>query len=174
MSSDDFRTVLPTLMRELVEGAPDERTPTYMLNRGDVGLLAVLDRLSAASASAQPTGGASIAAHVDHLRYGLSLLNTWAAGVAAPSQDADWTASWKRNTVSESEWRTLRDELRREATSWMRAMDAPRQVSETEAAWIASSVAHVAYHFGAIRQIDCATRGPRAEDEAAIAARSRE
>ena len=62
MSSDDFRTVLPTLMRELVEGAPDERTPTYMLNRGDVGLLAVLDRLSAASASAQPTGGASIAA----------------------------------------------------------------------------------------------------------------
>jgi hypothetical protein len=31
---------------------------------------------------------------------------------------------------------------------------------------MAGSVAHVAYHLGAIRQIDRATRGPTAEDEA--------
>jgi hypothetical protein len=31
---------------------------------------------------------------------------------------------------------------------------------------MAGSVAHVAYHLGAIRQIDRAARGPTAEDEA--------
>jgi len=32
--------------------------------------------------------------------------------------------------------------------------------------WMAGSVVHLAYHLGAIRQIDRATRGPTAEDEA--------
>jgi hypothetical protein len=31
--------------------------------------------------------------------------------------------------------------------------------------WVTGSVAHLAYHLGAIRQIDRATRGPTAEDE---------
>jgi len=46
---------------------------TYGLNRGDGGLLAS-PRLNAAAASASHDGP-SIAAHVDHRRYGLSLLN---------------------------------------------------------------------------------------------------
>jgi hypothetical protein len=163
MKSPDFGTVLPMLMRELVDGSPDPSARTYMLNRGDPGLLASLDRLSAAAASATH-GGASIAAHVDHLRYGLSLLNAWAAG--APVKDTDWTASWRRNVVSEDEWRTLRGELRREAGGWMEALRTPREVSTMEAGWMAGSVAHLAYHFGSIRQLDRATRGPTAEDEA--------
>ena len=79
---------------------------------------------------------------------------------------ADWTASWKKSTVSDAEWRTLRDELRREASAWTEALRTPRELDDTEAAWVAGSVAHLAYHFGAIRQIDRATRGPTAEDEA--------
>jgi hypothetical protein len=86
-------------MSELVNGA-DPSARTYMLNRGDAGLLASLDRLSAAAASASRGGGASIAAHVEHLRYGLSILNRWAAGAPAPWQDADWTASWQTTVVS--------------------------------------------------------------------------
>src|SRR5919206_307925 len=115
MSTPDLTTILPTLMEELVHGSPDPAARTYMLNRGDAGLLASLDRLSAAAASVTHGGGPSIAAHVDHLRYGLSLLNRWAAGAPPPWQDADWTASWRKNVVSEAEWRTLRDALRREA-----------------------------------------------------------
>jgi hypothetical protein len=41
-----------------------------------------------------------------------------------------------------------------------------REVSENEAGWIAVSVIHLAYHLGAIRQIDRSLRGPTAEDEA--------
>jgi hypothetical protein len=166
MSTHYLTTVLPTLMGELVHGSSDPRARTYVLNRGDAGLLASLDRLSAAAASAAQGGGASIAAHADHLRYALSLLNRWAAGVPAPWQDIDWTASWRRSVVSDAEWRALRDELRHEASAWAEALRTPREVSDVEAGWMAGSVAHVAYHLGAIRQIDRATRGPTAEDEA--------
>jgi hypothetical protein len=153
-------------VREIVHGAPDPRDRTYLLNRGDPGLLASLERLSAAAASATPGGAPSIAAHVDHLRYGLWLLNGWAAGTPAPAREIDWTASWRRNAVSDAEWRALRDALRAEAVAWEAALRTPREVGEIEAGWMAGSVAHLAYHFGAIRQLDRAARGPTAEDEA--------
>ena len=166
MSTQQLTTVLSTVLNELVHGSPDPSAGTYVLNRGDLGLLASLERLPAAAASATHEGGASIAAHVDHLRYGLSLLNRWAAGVPAPWQGQDWTASWKKIVVSETEWRTLRDELRREASAWTEALRTPRPATDHELGWIAGSVAHLAYHMGAIRQIDRAARGPTAEDEA--------
>jgi hypothetical protein len=166
MNTAPFARLLPTIFRELVHGSPDPSARTYVLNQGDQGLLASLDRLSATAASVTPGGGPSIAAHVDHLRYGLSLLNRWADGVPPPWPDMDWTVSWRRTVVSDADWRTLRDELRREATRWAEALGAPREVSDVEAGWLIGSVAHLAYHLGAIRQIDRATRGPTAEDEA--------
>ena len=165
MSAEMFARVLPALFRELVQGSTDPKARTYVLNQGDRGLLASLDGLSAAAASATHGGASSIAAHVDHLRYGFSLLNRWGDGVSPPWPDMDWAASWRRNVVTEPEWRTLREELRRETTRWAQVLSAPREVSEVEAGWIAGSVVHLAYHLGAIRQIDRATRGPSAEDE---------
>jgi hypothetical protein len=166
MSTASFAQLLPTIFRELVHGSPDPSARTYVLNQGDHGLLASLDRLSAAAASATHGGAPSIAAHVDHLRYGLSLLNRWANGVSPPWPDMDWTVSWRQTVVSNAGWRTLRDELRGEATRWAEALGTPRDVSDVEAGWMVGSVAHLAYHLGAIRQIDRATRGPTAEDEA--------
>lgn len=166
MSRETFAAILPAIFRELADGSPNPSARTYVLNQGDQGLFASLDRLSAAAASARPGDGPSIAAHVDHLRYGLSLLNRWADGVSPPWPAMDWTASWKRTMVSDAEWRTLRGELRREASRWAEALGGPREVSEVEAGWMAGSVAHLAYHLGAIRQIDRAARGPTAEDEA--------
>jgi hypothetical protein len=153
---------LSTLLRELVDGSGSGAC--WILNPEDPGLLRSLERLSAAAASAaSPAGGPSIAAHVDHLRYGLELLNRWSRG-ENPFGDADYGASWRRSTVSDREWADLRDRLRTEARAWQAAIAQSRDLSDVELTGILSSIAHLAYHLGAIRQVDRATRGPSARD----------
>ena len=150
MNTRDIARSLTTLFAELVDGAP--QTGAYMLNRGDSGLLQSLDKLDAAAASRITGSGSSIAAHVDHLRYGLSLLNRWAGG-ENPWAQADWTASWRKTSVSDSEWKELRAGIRDEARRWLDVMSRPREVDALELNGIVGSIAHLAYHLGAIRQI---------------------
>ena len=158
MDSTELAAALSTLFTELVEGAPE--TGAYVLNRGDGGLLASLDRLSAEAASAATQGGATVAAHVDHLRYGLSLMNRWSAG-ENPFHDADWGQAWDTTTVSEAGWAQLRNALRDEAQRWLSALGEPREASGPELNGMIGSVVHLAYHLGAIRQIHRSLRGPR-------------
>lgn len=162
MISDDLNRSLPSLLRELVYGAPTGGA--FVLNPGDFGLLAALDGLSAAEASVSRSPGATIAAHVDHLRYGLSLMNRWAAEEENPFAGADWTAAWKRTTVSDAEWAELRDGLRGEVERWQAALQEPREVAGIELDGVVGSVIHLAYHLGAIRQIAPGARGPKASD----------
>jgi hypothetical protein len=161
MNTRDLTGALTTLFSELLDGAP--KSGAYMLNRGDQGLLRSLDYLTADAASTARTEGASVAAHVEHLRYGLSLLNRRARG-EDPRADADWSASWKTIAVSDAAWRELRNALRAEAHRWLDEMRKPRDVDEAELNGMIGSIAHVAYHFGAIRQIDRRARGPGATD----------
>ncbi len=160
-----MRNVLRILLSELVRGSPSTDVGTYMLNRGDEGLLGSLEKVSASAASATSDGRASIAAHVDHLRYGLSLLNRWAAGEDRPWKGADWTASWRRTRVSDDEWRTLRDDLRRHTDAWLEALRRFDDLDDTELSFVVGSIAHLAYHLGAIRQLDRGLRGPTAEED---------
>jgi hypothetical protein len=161
MNTGDLGNTLPTLFGELVDGAP--QSEAYMLNRGDSGLLQSLDKLSATAASALTATGSSIAAHVDHLRYALSLMNRWAAG-ENPFDKADWTTSWRKTRVSAVQWKQLRDELANEAHRWLSVLQQPRDVGQTDLNGVVASVAHLAYHVGAIRQIDLSARGPSAHD----------
>jgi hypothetical protein len=157
MRTDDFTPTLETLFRELTLGTP--ASGGYILNPGDDGLLASLDRLPAVAASARTSTGSSIAAHADHVRYGLSLMNRWSAG-EKPFEDADWSASWRRTAVDEDQWRQVRAGLRSEVERWLRALAEPREVQTIELNGMVGSIAHLAYHLGAIRQIDPTLRGP--------------
>ncbi len=145
---------LTTLFSELADG-PSEQAP-HMLNRGDVGLLRSLDKLTAEQASAAAAGESSIASHVDHLRYGLSLLNRWAAGDSF-FDTADWAGSWRQPSVSDEEWIEARRELRAEVTGWTKVLETPREVERVELDDMVG-IAHFAYPIGAIRQMDGATR----------------
>ena len=165
MNSAEFGRVLQTLFTELTAGSTDPNAGTYMLNRGDKGLFASLDNLSAEQASASHDGGGSIAAHTDHLRYGFELLNRWARGEPNPWKSADWTESWRKNKVTAAQWKSLRDELRRESNEWLKALGVSRDLKHEEACWIVGSIPHLAYHVGAIRQIAKGARGPTAEQE---------
>jgi hypothetical protein len=147
-----FRRALSKLLNEIFDGPPGNEA--YLLNPGDPGLLRQLDTVSADAASTRPMPGkTTIAAHVDHVCYSFSLLNRWAAGEANPWAGADGEASWRRTTVSDDQWRTLRDDLRREAETWRKHMAARTDWDDLSAAGALSSAAHTAYHLGAIRQL---------------------
>jgi hypothetical protein len=157
MNTADIAKALGTLLAELVDGA--SKDSGYMLNPGDAGLLGSLEKLSATDASARTPNGSSIAAHVDHVRSSLSLMNRWSQG-EDPFASADWSESWRKVEVSEPEWRQRIADLRAEATRWLGVVREPREVDEVELNAIIGSIAHLAYHMGAIRQISQSARGP--------------
>jgi hypothetical protein len=88
-------------------------------------------------------------------------MNRWAAEGGDPFADAKWDEPWKISAVDETSWREIRDGLRDEAHRWLNALSSPREVSEVEFMGMIASIAHLAYHLGAIRQISKDARGPR-------------
>jgi hypothetical protein len=160
MHTGDVAPILGTLFAELVEGPP-QRGGAFMLNSGDAGLLRSLDRLSAPEASQSTNGGATIAAHAQHVRYGLSLMNQWASEGGNPFANARWDEAWKTSTVDEVQWQDVKTGLRAESERWLSALKSPRDVRDIELAGMIGSVAHLAYHLGAVRQISKETRGPK-------------
>jgi hypothetical protein len=159
MNTSGVNPALTRLFSELVDGA-SSRTGGFVLNTGDAGLLRSLDKLSAGDASRSVNDGATIAAHVQHVRYGLSLMNRWAAAGGNPFADATWDEAWKTSRVDEYAWQKIRDGLRDEAHRWLEALNPAREVTDIELTGMIASIAHLAYHLGAIRQIDKQTRGP--------------
>ena len=159
MRTTDISPVLGYLFSELVSGTGD--SGAFMLNSGDVGLLRSLDKLAAADASHAVNGGATIAAHARHLQYGLSLMNRWASEGGNPFADAMWDEAWTTTAVSDDEWIEIRSGLRDETRRWLHALGSPRDVTREELNGMLGSIAHLAYHLGAIRQIAAAARGPK-------------
>jgi hypothetical protein len=162
MHTTDTSRAVSRLFAELVDGTSTSGEAfIVLLNSGDVGLLRSLERLSAADASQSTNDGATIAAHAQHVRFGLSLMNRWAREGGNPFADAKWDEAWKISTVNDREWRDIRTGLEDEAHRWLEVLRSPREVSAIELAGMIGSIAHLAYHLGAIRQISKAVRGPK-------------
>jgi hypothetical protein len=160
MNTSGINTQLARLFGELVTGAT-ETGGAFILNSGDIGLLRSIDKLSAAEASSSVNGGATIAAHVQHVRYGLSLMNRWAREGGNPFADAKWDEAWKISSVNDGQWEEIRNGLREETGRWLQVLESPREVADVELTGMIASIAHLAYHLGAIRQIQKSARGPR-------------
>lgn len=160
MNTAEISPALARLFSELVNGATNPKG-AFILNAGDVGLLQSLDKLSADDASRAVLDGATIAAHAEHVRYGLSLMNRWAREGGNPFADATWDAAWKISNVDAARWDEIRRGLRSEAQRWSDMLGAPREANSLELTGMISSIAHLAYHLGAIRQISRDARGPR-------------
>jgi hypothetical protein len=160
MRTNEMSPVLAGLFSELVDGAASE-AGAFILNAGDAGLLKSLSRLSAAEASRSINDGATVAAHSQHLRYGLSLMNQWAREGGNPFANAKWDEAWKTTAVDASAWDRIRSGLHDEAHQWLEALQSPRDVVAVELSGMIGSIAHLAYHLGAIRQINPDARGPK-------------
>ena len=147
-----FQSALSKMLTEIFDGPPGSEA--YLLNPGDVGLLRQLDSIDAKAASSRPMPGkTTIASHVDHLHFGLTLMNRWAAGEENPFANADWNASWQRTKVTDDQWKNLRAALRDQVKKWQKAVATRTTWDPISASGALSSAAHTAYHLGAIRQI---------------------
>jgi hypothetical protein len=160
MHTNQLSPSLERLFSELIDG-PSGHAGAFILNSGDVGLLKSLDRLTADDASRSVNDGATIAAHAQHVRYGLSLMNRWATDGGNPFADAKWDEAWRTSKVDAAAREEIRHELRNETHRWLEALSTPREASEVELSGMIASVAHLAYHLGAIRQINKDARGPK-------------
>jgi len=152
-----FHRAASKLLTEIFDGPPGSEA--YILNPGDSGFLGQLEKISAATASKQAIPGKpTIAAHVDHVHFGMSLLTRWISGEENPWADADWNGSWKRLTVTDEQWSALRDDLRKQFETWRNAVVARTEWEDITAAGALSTIAHTAYHLGAIRQLLAAAK----------------
>src|SRR5262245_28149773 len=124
MRPAEISPVLALLFSELVNGPPADGG-AFILNSGDAGLLRSLEKLSADDASRSVNDGATIAAHAQHVRYGLSLMNQWAVEGGNPFANAKWDEAWKTSAVDAARWDEIRRGLRDETQRWLRALSSP-------------------------------------------------
>ena len=159
MRTDELTKTMTRVFSELIDGP--HAKGGVVLNTGDIGLLRSLDKISAADASRSTNDGATIAAHTQHVRYGLELMNEWVTNGGNPFANAKWDAAWKIARVDDGQWQEIRNGLRAETGRWRDVLSTPREASTIELMGMVGSIAHLAYHLGAIRQINKDARGPK-------------
>jgi hypothetical protein len=128
-------------------------------------VLGLIETLTPEQAFATPPGrrpGArSIAAHAEHLRFALDLTLQRLRGNDPP---ADWAGSFNVPPASAEAWSTLKRELRRAYDAILghlqRSRDTPvGEMPPIHVVGLAATIAHNAYHLGAIQQMAKAVRG---------------
>lgn len=117
-------------------------------------LLPTLSTLSAEQASqATVDGGSTIAAHAEHIRYYVDVLEAFVQG--RNFGPVDWGEVWRTvHVVNDHEWKRILDRL---VESYRRV----KTMLETKETWdeerevggAIGIVVHTAYHLGAIRQM---------------------
>ena len=78
-----------------------------------------------------------------------------------PFANARWDEAWKISRVDAGQWAEIRKGLGEETRGWLEVLKTPREVAAIEFTGMVASIAHLAYHLGAIRQINKDARGPR-------------
>jgi hypothetical protein len=150
MTEITMDVVIQQLLAVLHEGfeGPPGPWSYFTDNRPEAGLFGTLATLSAADAS-RPVGGSSIAAHVNHVVFGLEASAAWIRGDRTPR---DWAESWRVSTVDGAAWAALIEELRVGYADLRQAIEANAAGTLEAMGGAIGALAHVAYHLAAIRQ----------------------
>jgi hypothetical protein len=150
-----FVTAFLEVFAETFEGGKPGAGTAYLDNTaadgsGNAGFFALLEGLSAEAASKPTALGKSIAAHMTHSIVHIEMVLKFAAG-DRPS--VDWQASFLPETVSSGEWVAQRQRLQQAYRAMVQlAHNTPTWNAESAGGMMAS-LAHAAYHLGAVRQI---------------------
>ncbi|MBB2482447.1 hypothetical protein H5P36_19945 [Bacillus sp. APMAM] len=92
----------------------------------------------------------TLAAHTDHVRYHMWGTNEILKNGKQPKMD--WGKSWEIHSVDEQQWNRIQEGLRNEYLTLLESIDVI-EWNEPLANELLSSLAHSAYHLGAIRQM---------------------
>ncbi|HET7629694.1 MAG TPA: DinB family protein [Bacillales bacterium] len=144
---NDLTQAAAELLKETFQGATEQGS-WYVTTEKNAGIFGTLEQLSAEQASISH-GGATIAAHADHIRYYLEVARTYIRG---KEHERDWGKSWKIDHVDESEWSKIQQALREEYEAMQADLQAGFWQDEYKTNVLAA-LAHSAYHLGALRQM---------------------
>ena len=145
---DELFAQMEELMRETFEGGKPGEGTQYLDH--DSGIRTTLKGMTAEQASRRVGDHPSIAGHVRHMSYHMRAACAWIAG---DHGKLDWKGSFLPHAVTVDEWNALIRQLEEERTAFLRFMKAlPPEKLVAEGAGM-GSIAHLAYHLGAIRQL---------------------
>jgi hypothetical protein len=147
-----------SVLREAVEG-PSGPSTYFIDKRPDAGLLGALGAIDAEQAS-QIWGDTTIAAHAHHVAFAMA---DSAAIIEGSRTPPDWKESWRVKTVDAAAWKELVARVGREYERLRRAIESRAASSAEVFGEAVGSIAHVAYHLGAIRQKIVSLRASDAE-----------
>jgi len=148
INQEDFINNLLALLKETFEGSSPQ--VSAYLDRG-VGVLNTIEKLSATDASRSiEENGATIAAHTEHARFYLVALLEFMNG---RTEKVNWDESWLVKTVDETEWKLLKENVRRDYEIVVETFQKVEDWDDEKVGDAMAIVVHTAYHLGAIRQI---------------------
>lgn len=148
MDDQTFRSAFLTLFTEAFEGKPSGAPGTWFVEKSE-SLLDALETLSAEEASKRPNENvSSVAAHLDHARYYVSVSNAFARG---EKPELNWEESWRLQQVTDEEWKQLANDLKNEYDELKGHVSSANLESNEIVAGIMANLAHAAFHLGAVR-----------------------
>jgi hypothetical protein len=153
-STDRFQKEIPTFLEETFE-----KVHGIYLDKG-TSFLETLANVTPEEASRRAApGSGSVAAHVKHVSYYLSVMQRSLRGETLGK--LPWRDIWDQDQpVSAEEWRACVDELRSELASLRKLLEEPATWEREDAAGETMAVlVHSAYHLGAVRQALTVIRG---------------
>lgn len=141
---------LKVMLKETCEG-PSAEGSYFTTTDPQAGLFGTLCSLTSEQVS-QPvvTSDVPLAAHVNHVRYYLKVSNS---DFSDSPMDYDDKESWKVRSVDEQAWEKLKADLKQEYETFINRIEAETEWTEDKATYATATLAHTAYHLGALRQM---------------------
>ena len=150
INAEQFRNAIFALFKETFEGSPAEAGGSIYLDRG-IGVFPTVSSLNVENASlASSIQSATIAAHIEHLRYYLEVLDKYLHDEEVKS---DWSIAWKIKEVSETELAEIKESLQLEYEKVTKSFAEITDWNEDKMTSAIAIISHSAYHLGSIRQI---------------------
>lgn len=161
MPKTNMRNTLETLFAELFDGPANPNQTWVVTNESDSGILGTLRSIRVDQAKMVPEGlSHSIAEHAAHLHFALDHAN---AKLRGDSPSEDWKSSWNAGDFNESVWQHMQRALRESQLRLRMSIHDWQDFEHFEkTCGMVASLAHAAYHLGAIRQIAALLRAPGA------------